>query len=163
MAALKPQTEAKRTNACVRQTPARLEAIFKQLNADDFAAKCGYGQKTKAQQEIMAKLALDKEIFPEGLPNVQTVFKWVDEVVAKRKADVGANVDKDHSGGGDESEEDAEAAGREYVSFNENLDSEIDDYLMRMNEIEKEKHMSELEKQAAEERGEVCACFVCCG
>ena len=72
-------------------------------------------------------------------------------------------MDKDHSGGGDESEEDAEAAGREYVSFNENLDSEIDDYLMRMNEIEKEKHMSEFEKQAAEKRGEVCACFVCCG
>ena len=110
-------TNERRANPCIRQTPARLTAIFKQLNAYDYPSKMGYGQKTKAQQEVVAKLTLDKENFPSGVPNVITVFKWVDEAVAKRKADVGTNADKDYTGAGDESDEDALEAGRDYVSF----------------------------------------------
>ena len=115
----------------VKQTHARLLAVVSQAVDQRYPEQIAiHGKKGAAQKELAARLALDKENFPTGAPSHQTVVGWLDRAVAQRRADVGKNVDKDHTGAGDEDDYVKKEAGRKHVSFNEPIDIMLDKYLL---------------------------------
>ena len=84
-------------------TEARLLVIVTQADAEDFAHSILSGKKGDCLTRIHAKLSLDPENFPT-VPAKATVQQWLETALAKRKAAVGVNAEKDYTGDGSEDE-----------------------------------------------------------
>ena len=87
----------------VHLTDDRLLVIVRQADAEDYAQKILAGKKGEVMTTIHAKLSLDRTNFPT-VPAKATVQSWLESALAKRKAAVGANADKEHTGDGSEDE-----------------------------------------------------------
>ena len=87
----------------VHLTDERLLVVVRQADAEDYAQKILAGKKGEVMTTIHAKLSLDRTNFPT-VPAKATVQSWLESALAKRKAAVGANADKEHTGDGSEDE-----------------------------------------------------------
>ena len=112
-----------------------------------------HGMKGTCQRKVHAQCLLDKDLFtPE--PSTETIFSWLDARLAKRKAEVGKKANNDHTGGGDEDEEDAILAGREHVDYNSPLSQALDDLILVETEYLQEKEKGKEHAAAREKMGE---------